>query len=93
VTIELSTGHVGFCHVAAGRERAGDSELHPAPWTALAFVADPAEVGADETIVRLAVAGEGLAKTPTLLETILQDALYRPRVYTAFAVSPPDYDR
>jgi hypothetical protein len=39
------------------------------------------------------VTAEGLAKAPTLLSTILQDALYRPRVYEAFAVAAPDYDR
>ena len=92
VTVELHTGHVAFVHIADSAERAGDQQLHPAPWEALKIRA-----GADEqkptTVVSLPMKRDDLLATPSLVEVILQDPLYRPMVYGAFSVPPPPYDR
>ncbi len=89
VTVELRTGHVAFCHTTPTRERAGDDQLHPAPWAAFSLrVADD-----DALALALPLGDDALEATPSLVQIILQDALYRPRVYEAFRVAPPPFDR
>ncbi|MEZ6038382.1 MAG: hypothetical protein R3F29_12940 [Planctomycetota bacterium] len=92
-TVELSSGHVAFLHMAASTQRAGDAELHATPWAALTFVDGAAADDAPTTLaIRLAKTAAALTDTPALNEAILSDPLYRPFVYRAFGVPPPDYD-
>lgn len=92
-TLELTKGRVAFVHVAASRKPVGDSELHPAPWAAAHLGVQAKKGGRVALTVGFAPDAAALAKTPDLREVILQDALHRPRVYRAFGVAPPAYDR
>jgi hypothetical protein len=89
LTVELASGHVAFLDVAASSERAGDNGLHPVPWSAVRFVAD--ESG-EQPLLALPAPRERLEGAPTLVDVIVQDPLYRARVYAFFGVSRPEYD-
>lgn len=93
ITIELVSGHVAFCHVATVQKQAGDRQLHPTPWAALQFQTPSKDPKSKAAIVGLTMTAAQLLATPSLLDVIVQDALYRPRIYEAFAVPAPPYDR
>lgn len=93
-TVELSQGRVAFLHVSASSKPTGDGGLHPAPWSAARLGAGPAGEAAKPALtLALDATAAALAKAPSMLEVILQDALHRPRVYRAFGVPAPSYDR
>jgi hypothetical protein len=92
LTLELASGHVAFLDVAAARERAGDRELHPVPWSAVRFAADATEGGGKLPLLAVPMTKARLESAPTLIEIIVQDALHRARVYTFFGVGRPDFD-
>jgi hypothetical protein len=91
-TVALAAGHVAFVHVAATSARAGDRDLHPVPWSALRWIVPAAEVDPSAPFVALAMDTKALRAAPALTAVILQDPLYRPKVYRAFGVPPPPYD-
>ena len=93
VTLELSGGHVAFVDVAVGTQRAGDAELHPVPWSALRVAADPSPGVQKVPVLALAKTAEGLAGAPNLIQVIVQNPLYRGRIYAYFEVPPPAFDR
>lgn len=92
VTLELSSGNVAFLDVASAKQPVGDNQLHPAPWAAfrLAIGDDQRDAGAPG--LSLPMTAAGLDATPTLVEVIVQDPLYRTRAYEAFRVPRPPYD-
>jgi hypothetical protein len=91
-TIALAAGHIAFVHIAATSARAGDRDLHPAPWSVLRFIPPAAEADPSVPFVALAMDTKALRASPALTAVILQDPLYRAKVYRAFGVSPPPYD-
>ena len=90
-TLELSRGHLAFLDVGQAA-RPGDAELHPVPWAALGWrqVAGGDAQGAWS--LRLARAREELGATPSRIDVILSDPLYRAKVHVAFDVRLPDYE-
>lgn len=92
LTLELGSGHVAFVDAAVGKERAGDGELHPVPWSALRLQADATADGAKLPLLALNMTKEALAAAPNLVEIIVQSPLYRARVYAFFAVRRPAFD-
>lgn len=92
-TIELHSGHVAFVDVASVKERAGDSQIHPVPWSALRWTPTTADGGGGAAMLALAKTAQQLAAAPNLIEVIVQNPLYRSTVYTYFAAPRPAYDR
>lgn len=92
LTLELSRGHVAFVDVAVGSERAGDAELHPVPWSALRPAADGAADPAKLPTLALPKTKEVLSAAPNLVEIIVQDPLYRAKVYAFYEVPRPVFD-
>lgn len=93
LTVELTSGHVAFVDLAAGTERAGDAELHPAPWSALRVLLRRTAAGAGQVALALGRTAAELRTAPNLVEIIVQNPLYRARVYKWFGVPRPDFDR
>lgn len=91
VTLEMTSGHLAFLDLATTRERAGDSELHPVPWSAVRLLEDGldnrATGSAAPTLALDKTAGE-LAAAPNLVEVIVSDPLYRAKVYAVFGGRP-----
>lgn len=93
LTVELQSGNLAFVDVAAIRGQAGDGERHPVPWSCLRFVADEASDRDKMPLLALPMTKERLGTAPTALEVILEDPLYRQRVYSVFGVPRPSFDR
>lgn len=89
IEFDLSSGRAGFLDVAVGTARAGDRELHPAPWSVFGWqVAD--DKAKHKLAISMAHTKKFLAGTPNLIEIIIPDPLRRARVYKAFGVKPPN---
>lgn len=93
LTVELTSGHIAFVDLAAGTERAGDAELHPTPWSALRVLLRRTADGAAQVALALGRTAPELRAAPNLVEIIVQNPLYRARVYKWFGVPRPDFDR
>jgi hypothetical protein len=93
LTLELASGHVAFVDIAAGRERAGDRELHPVPWSVVRLAADQSPGGGKAPLLALPMTRAALAAAPTLVDVIVPDPLWRARIYTAFGVRRQEFDR
>lgn len=92
-TIELGTGNVAFVEVASTKRPAGDNQLHPVPWAAFRLSVGAEERDGGALALALPMNTAQLDATPTLIEVIVQDPLYRTRAYEAFGVPRPAYDR
>ncbi len=93
VTLELTSGHVAFLEVAAVDRRAGDAELRPVPWGAFAFAAEGGADAPRQLAVKLARSKAALAAAPSLLDVIVEDPLYRGKLYAFHKTPPPAYER
>lgn len=91
-TLELTSGHVAFADAAVGKERAGDADLHPVPWSALRLTAADSAEGPSLALA-LARTDASLRATPNLLMIIVQNPLHRARVYATFEVPRPVFER
>jgi len=90
VELDLRSGRVGFLDVAIGTGRAGDRELHPAPWSVFGWQAKGAKDAKPKLAITMAHTKAFLAATPNLIEIIIPDPLRRARVYKAFNVAAPN---
>lgn len=88
IEFELQNGRIGFLDIAVGTQRAGDRDLHPAPWAAFAWRSQAAEGAPVKAALTMARSKLFVAKTPDLIEIIIPDPLRRARVYAAFDITP-----
>ncbi|MGK0518447.1 MAG: hypothetical protein ACJAUC_001139 [Planctomycetota bacterium] len=88
IEIELRDGRIGFLDIAVGTKRAGDRDLHPAPWAAFAWRPQAAEGKVVKAAITMARSKLFVAQTPDLIEIIIPDPLRRARVYVAFDITP-----
>lgn len=93
IELELRHGKVGFFDIAIGTKRAGDRDLHPAPWAAFQWHAEAAAATTVKAAIVMPRSKSFISKTPNLIEIIIPDPLRRARVYAAFDITPMPNER